>query len=391
MVKKFEGGKYYECRGVKVLDLRGSWREMGRQYGYLAAADLAGMLDFMRLKGEDPLIGTPESTAVEGSKSAKICATAEKLVSRYPVNMMDILEGMAETSGLSLQQLKVVNAAEYAEADFACTGLAVWGDYSRRGRLIYGRNYDAATYSPIKKHIAVVVFHPTDGSLTAATIGYLGEIFALNAINEKGIFLELNNGMMTTGFNVDYSMNASSTELFQLIFKAQNLDDVDKFFAETPSFAGFIIGVASPIEARAYEWCKTGSRRADGLLCDDMPSAATDRINGVSMLTNHFVNPSWGFPSFSCPDIFTSLPRRRNIAKFLADNKGRISVRKMKKFMPTGINNGGVAFYGPTDAQPSTQYQLLWRPGRNNNTGVLFIQVPGLYPWRRLRISRFLK
>ncbi len=42
-VSEFEGGKLYRAGQVRVLELTGSYRQMGRQYGDLAKDDLRAM------------------------------------------------------------------------------------------------------------------------------------------------------------------------------------------------------------------------------------------------------------------------------------------------------------------------------------------------------------
>ena len=53
-------------------------------------------------------------------------------------SLLDFFAGMAETSGISMDRLKLCNAAEYVEGCFLCSAMAVWGDYSG-GTLIFGR------------------------------------------------------------------------------------------------------------------------------------------------------------------------------------------------------------------------------------------------------------
>ena len=384
-LNEFEGGRLIVKDGVKILDLHGGWKEMGRQYGCLGQEDLLAVMDYLCME-----VGEPELRNGCGfdssSRSFQVLELADKLYCKYPENLKLVFEGMAETSGLTLEQLKIINAVEYAEGLFACSGVAVWDEYSADGKVVYGRNYDAMHYGELAKQVAITVYHPNDGSLAVATIGHIGEIYAVNGFNEKGLFLELNNGMSTTGFDLDWTITPSTTELLELMFRAKNMDDLDCFFKETPSFAGFIIGVADAHEARAYEWSREGTLRGDGILDVEQAPEGFEPKQGVSVVTNHFVNPDWNCPVFCNGDVFCSMPRRRNIARFLEENKGRIDADMMMKFMGTPIGEGGPAFKKEEGKDPQTLYQMVVMPEKKQ----LYLQVSGNNSWTLVDLGQYL-
>ena len=120
--------------------------------------------------------------------------------------------------------------------------MAVWGDYGT-GKLVFGRNYDAASYKEIGRDVVVTVFHPNDGA-AAATVGYAGELYCVNGLNDKGLFVEFNNGMPSAGYEIHWELCSSTSSLFNMLFEAGNLDDVDSFFKSTRSSLSATIGVA---------------------------------------------------------------------------------------------------------------------------------------------------
>jgi len=76
-----------------------------------------------------------------------------------------------------------------------CSSIAVWGDYTGGGPLIMGRNFDfPAFYRNFNPYIVVVVFNPTDGSHSAATIAHAGQIGVIQAFNDAGLVLGNNDG-----------------------------------------------------------------------------------------------------------------------------------------------------------------------------------------------------
>lgn len=330
-LKSDRNGRSCDVDGITVLDLHGTWYQMGRQYGILAGDKMEDVLNYLDLKIGGDL-----------QKQASAAEIAEKLYSNYPGHLKEFLDGMSQTSGLTPERVKLCNAVEYVEGVFLCSALAVW-DGCGSGKLVFGRNYDAESYSEIFRDILVTVYHP-DGGFAAATVGYAGELYCVNGLNAAGIFVELNNGMPSAGWDIHWDLCQSTATLFEMLFKARNLDDVDAFFTNTRSSASYTIGVADKSEARSYEWCYDGVRRGD---------VVTD--NGLMVSTNHYVNECWDFSAPSDADSWNSITRRCNLLNLADRFKGGIDVDRMKEIMSTSLENGG-------PLHTPTRYQIVAVP-----------------------------
>ena len=337
---------------IAVLNLYGTWYQMGCQYGVLA-----------RSRMEDVLCYLDRKLTERGDKREEAADIAEKLYSGYPSHLKSFLKGVDETSGLGFDRVKLCNAAEYVEGLFLCSAMAVWSDYGT-GKLVFGRNYDAVNYSEICRDIVVTVFHPEEG-IPAATVGYAGEFYCVNGINACGLFLELNNGMPSAGEEIHWELCPSTTSLFNLLFNARTMDDVDRFFNDTRSFSSFIIGVADSREARSYEWCYDGVRRGDRCL-----------DTGLMASANHYVNPAWKFPETDDAHSWNSLSRYRNILDMAERNKGEIGVERMKELMSESIENGG-------PRHKFTRYQIVAVPEEL----CLHICLPCYGRWSEIRMG----
>lgn len=346
-----EKASLHDVDGVHVISLYGSWHEMGRQYGSLAECYMEDVLEYVdsRLGGD--------AARIAGAREI-----AENLYVHNPEYLLDFFAGVAETSGIGMERLKLCNAVEYVEGCFQCSAMAVWGDYSG-GKLIFGRNYDAAGYKEIDRDILVTVYHP-DNALAMATIGYAGEIYCVNGINGKGIFVELNNGMPSGGWDIHWEMRPATTELFDMLLHAGSLDDVDRFFGSTRSFASFIIGVADRNEARSYEWCYDG-----------MQSGADAFPPGLMLRTNHYVNRQWTYCVPSDSESWNSITRLCNMTAQAEKFKGHIDVPTMKAIMSTSIENGG-------PCHGLTRYQIVAVP----EDLTLHIHVPCCRKWVELKL-----
>ncbi len=347
-------GRLYDNGGIAVIDLYGTWYEMGRQYGLLAKGRMDDVLCYL-----DRKIGP------EPEKMASATDIANRLYANYPKHLKDFFDGVVATSGLSLDRVRLCNAVEYVEGVFMCSAMAVWGDFAD-GKLVFGRNYDAVNYSDIDSDVVVTVYHPA-GGIAVATVGYAGELYCVNGFSSSGLFVELNNGMPSAGADIDWSLCPSTTSLFDMLFSARNIDDVDAFFRNTSSFASFIIGVADKDQARSYEWCSEGVRRGD---------VTTEP--GLMISTNHYVNDGWTFTVPSDADSWNSITRRRNLAEMAMQNKGHIDADKMMAIMSTSIEDGGPMHY-------LTRYQIVAVP----EDMALYIYVPCNGKWTKVSLGEY--
>jgi hypothetical protein len=190
----FEEGRSTKTRNGAywVLDLTGSWLEMGRQYGGLMATELRHF--------HAELTADLEARGMERETQLVV---AEEAYNAFSRNLQDVLVGISQTSGLTMDQTLVLNAGMMlmaqavlgSEPPSACSGIAVWNGYTTDGNLIFGRNWDIdrEAMRDYMRYLAVVVFHPNDG-YAFANIHPLGNVYLETGMNSQGLFIELNNG-----------------------------------------------------------------------------------------------------------------------------------------------------------------------------------------------------
>lgn len=338
----------------EVVNLYGTWHQMGRQYGELGRKNMLDVLDYIELK----LAGRTERM-----NEAKIIA--ERLYSTSPQRIKDFFDGVSETSGISLERIKLCNAVEYIEGCFFCSFMAVWDKFAE-GKLVAGRNYDAASYGEIDKDIIVTIFHPDDG-MAAAIVGYAGELYCVNGFNEKGLFIELNNGMPSAGADIHWELCPSTSRLLELLFEAETMGDVEDFFKTTQSFASFTIGVCNKDEARTYEWCYDGVKRGD-----------TVDPEGLAISTNHYVNQEWNYAIPTEEASWNSITRRENLLQMAKAHAGNINVGKMEEIMSTSIEDGGPFHH-------LTRYQIVVIPA----DFTLYIYIPCVGRWSEINLKKY--
>jgi len=349
-------GELISVDSLKVVSLQGSWEQMGKQYGKLAGPYLRHLYE----------VGI--ASKLNAENAAKATAIADSVFAHYPYKFKKFFESAAMTSGLTLAQLKLCNAIEYADWMMNCSALCVWDGHTPDGSLIYGRNYDAGAFHDLAQDILVTVFRPDDGSLPCAIVGYAGEIYCVNGINAAGIFIELNSGAPSAGFSQDYDGHMGTTSLLELLLQADTLGYVDAFFHTTRSSSAFIIGCADAFQARSYEWCAQGARLAP----------ATEP--GMMVMTNHYICPEWGFDIPADSVSWQSPTRRANLISLAREHKGSIDRKTMQEIMQLPISEGGAL-------KKSTEYQIVATP----EDFTLSIRIPGYCDWTELQLGKLIK
>ncbi len=268
----------YEAGDISIVELHGSYREMGRQYGSLLKDELQ---EFYSLAIEEYYvgeIGLPLEFLKEGTQED---------FALYPERFKNIIYGMAETSGMELDELiildEIIVIGAIAEAYEACSGVAAWGDYTDNNSLVFGRNFDyPECFKNFSKYMTVAVYNPDDGSIPTASIGYTGQIQTLNGINKEGMFLELNAGSLSDTSLPESPRVPTCILLLSFLFDNSNMAQFDAAFNTNQTMLGLIVNVADKDRACSYEWATFGSMRRDG------------ENEGFLVATNHFGSRSRG-------------------------------------------------------------------------------------------------
>lgn len=356
--QSFEQGVKVRRNGISVVSLSGTWREMGRQYGALMKDELAEVYLFVQAIIEYSVGNAEQAESIISQQ-----------VRQTPYRICEFFEGAAETSGLTVEQLQAVNAVERIGGLPRCSAVFCWGEYAA-GPLVIGRNYDySEAFALLKDDVAVTVYHPADGSLATATIGYVGEIYAVNALNEKGIFMELNNGTPSANIKSPNMRITGTTALFSEMFEADDLNDWELFFNTTNCSSSYIINLADSKEAKSYEWCPIGVKQGGA----DLPE-------GLLVSTNYYVNSDWMFNTPSDAASWEGLTRRKNLISLCDASKGKIDDQKMRSIIETTLKDGGAQ-------NELTVYQIVAVP----ETRDIWLRVIGGTDWIQIHLAGFLE
>jgi hypothetical protein len=355
-------GKLEKAGKINVLALRGTYRQMGEQYGSMLKDELKANYNGI-VKGLHGL---------DGLSLKDMQDFGDSMYANYPQKYKEIVQGLAETSGLGLQKAKVLNAQEiYISAALVdmfrkkngCTGMATWGDYSS-GPLVFGRNYDLG---PINHQYAtMVVYNPTDGSVPVASWTFAGCIYVTSGMNSSGVFLELNNGSASDPSDFTASRPWAPIELFAFLEQSTSLGQLTSYFESTRPDLSYIVQGADRHSAVSFEWATSGVK------------VRQPDKNGLLVATNAFFDPSWGQTPEDGVDFV--ITRRTNLFALAEQNKGKFSPEVMMKVISTPLEEGG-AFRAPN----LTSYEIVAQP----EALTMWVRVPEYQDWVKIDLKRY--
>ncbi|MDD2444390.1 MAG: C45 family autoproteolytic acyltransferase/hydrolase, partial [Desulfotomaculaceae bacterium] len=229
----------------------------------------------------------------------------------------------------------------------SCSGLAVWGEFTPDGNLIFGRNWDIDRESMKKymKHLSVVVFNP-DSGYSLANIHPLGNVYLETGMNDQGLFIELNNGSLSDPQYIDDRENTVSV-LSTALNQCGTTSEAAKYLAGIPADLSYALQVADAENCVSVERPTFGARVREA------------EQDGVLAAYNNFIPP---YPKEWEGKVIDPLapeldPRYQNLIKLANSEKffGKLDINSMKDLMDIEVKNGGAVHRG-------TVYQVIASP-----------------------------
>jgi len=364
----FEGGKLYKSPNnyFYIAELHGTFHQMGRQYGLLLKQQLG---EFYEEAVNDFLIGEIGSTYDE------LKDLGEMYYGNLPQIFKDFFDGMNETSGLNPVQTKIMSVGFLSVYYSGCSSLSAWGDYTTDRSVVTGRNLDLASENlqRFSKYFHIVVWNPTGYPASVANIDFIGSLFYQTAINNKGIFLELQDGTSTDTSKYDGRENINHI-LLESLFRKTTAVEVDRWFNTTFPSAGLIMNASFPDHAVIYEWAtyRVVGRQAEGLIA----------------ASNDFVDPSWHnypiiFYDSTNEGLGFTYTRRTHLMQKGEQNKGSITPQRMMEIFDITIPDGGATF--PSEGPIKTIYSVVVQP----STLKIWLKVRGYSIWEEIDLTEY--
>ena len=349
-------GRKYKIGKLPVVVLDGSWKEMGRAFGVLMKEEITKMLDFL---------------SIDESEAEEIkCRT---MISTFPYSIRKYLEGMAEGLGLTQDQISKI---AFSKKTTLCglsapisSHLATWNDYTS-GKLILGSNLDYGTeVATLNSALCLTVFCSGNGGLSFASFGYAGLPYVTNAFNEKGICMTIANAMPSGGNLFIENRFFTPTALITAMEECENLDDFRTFLWTAKASFSYLVTVADASSARVFE-CSSF----------DAKQRTTVSRPGLSVITNHFTEKSWGMPRPDDATYWHTRTRRQNLLNLAAHFKGAINEEIMKDILATPLEQLGAM-------SSDTAYQTIVVPSEMK----FLFNIPNYQDWTEINLAELFK
>lgn len=350
-----EEGKRYSVGGVNVLELCGDYREMGRQYGRLFKDRInkfyeAAIDEYFIRQSHMPYL--------------RLLAVSRLLFRRYPSRIREIFSGISETSRVSLNRIVMldqVNVFEFMRNQNVgrCSNIAVWGEYTEDGALIFGRNFDQPEYfKKFNEFITLTILSPDDG-IPMASIGYAGQIGIGSAINKRGIFIANNEAPAAKDDTIDINTPSALIMELEFLMRSSTLDGLDGLIKGAKANCPIIVSAGDAKTSYTYEWTTTSIRRR------------SEDKDGLLVTTNHFTDPLWGRPGPLPGASVMTGERRANLLSLVEKYKGKLNVQKMKEMLGVTLDKGGATH---TD---KTTFQMIMVPDKLK----MYVKIPDFQDW----------
>jgi len=368
LVDAFDGGRLFVAGGMKIVQLNGSFRQMGRQYGMLLKGDINAVYDLMVNR---ILIGEKKM------KYEEILASANMKEMEPPEYIKEMIAGMAETTGLTYDQANIVRLNLIYMATM-CSAAAAYSDYSKDGNVVFGRNLDLGkgSISLLKPFTVIVVYNPLGTQKNSvAEITYAGCIYAQTLFNGSGMMLEMNNGMISRmpAANENIQSDALAYKMYDLMFDSFKIEEVITGIRNIKINCGMMLNAADKISAYCCEIAPEGVFVRSG----DKP--------GFLAISNHFLNPDWksAIKLGKGKKYGKTLERHSNLMKQAEKHKGAFDAEQMMALFDRTIPNGGPTFSTRRSEDLQTLYSCVFTPADMK----LFVKNREKTEWVEVRLN----
>ena len=325
-IKQSGNGALYAAGGFIIPVLKGTYKEMGAQYGELMKDEMQKVYDIVI----QPQVNSGSITDEVAKK------WTDRALSTFSTRNKDFYKGMQQSTGWPMEKIGILDQVtefgifQSKMHSFAgCTSIMAWDTASKDSNLYIGRNMDwSAAFSDFAQVLTVV--NPTDGGYRYVNLGWPGMITLYTGINEHGVYIDLHDGSSMGGSVVFEDRAPFMNVLVDILSETKSLDAVVSRLNASRTSVGLILTLADGQSGASMECASWGDhriRRSDG---DTM------------VVVNSFLNPDWGIHKRDT--VSHSLERYSNMTDRLEENQGNIDAGEVRDLMDIPIFNEDGSF-----------------------------------------------
>jgi hypothetical protein len=168
-------GRLERVDGTRVLYLKGTPEEMGRQHGALMKKEIRELVDHI-------LYGVGVGSSFEKGRwfLGEIESAQKRLTPYMNPRYFREMDAIASAAGLTREEVRLAN---FFPELFHCSGFAVFGKATEGGRLYHGRILDYLRGMGLEQNAVVMVIQPDLGNawVNVSYAGFVGSVTAMNA------------------------------------------------------------------------------------------------------------------------------------------------------------------------------------------------------------------
>jgi Acyl-coenzyme A:6-aminopenicillanic acid acyl-transferase len=218
--QSYKNGKLIYKNGNRVLLAKGTHKEIGQIEGALLKNEIREMVDATLYTICWVYTAEKKTWFIDDFRDAY-----KRLLPFIPKRYEEEMEGMAETSEIPLDEIKLTNVFP---ALFHCSGFAVFNSASKDGKLYHGRVLDYITDLGFQFLSVVYILKP-EGYNAFANVGFAGFIGSVTGMNEKQVSF----GEMGGKGEGDWDGMPMAFLMRDGLERANTLDEAIKIFSET--------------------------------------------------------------------------------------------------------------------------------------------------------------
>jgi len=238
---------------------------------------------------------------------------------KYMPEYVEEIRGAADAAGIDLVDLFSDMCEEIYSKDFlrGCSDLIASGDVTSDGSVLAAHNNDT---SPDIEKYAVVVHYQVDGEPEILAVGYGGLAISIG-FNSAGISLTGNELSMN-----DMKIGVPRMLLCRKILAAGTIAEAIDAAIFQPRASNYNM-VLTDDNGEIYS--------IEGSATDYEPIYATE---GYLVHTNHYISPRMRKYELDPYDITSSLVRYNRADRLMKNNRGKISIEMLKKFLQDHVS-----------------------------------------------------
>jgi len=202
-------------RVIPVVVVKGTPYEMGYAFGDLMKEEVNGLL----LGYLSAAQGSGDARYTDQSLDGAWKALAPNTSPRFT----EELHGLADAAGIPFEKVLRAHMIPVI-SDYACSGIAVWGDATKTGHLYQIRNLDYDTHSGLQNFPCLVVYIPAQG-IPHLNVTFAGSIGVNTGLNAEGIALTEIGDSPASDFPFDLNGVHFTTMFRDILYDAHTIDD----------------------------------------------------------------------------------------------------------------------------------------------------------------------